>query len=559
MSTARLLAALSALLLTAAAPAADRVPPPRSVARQVEQYLQAHVPADGPGMAVLVARGDQVIYRGARGMASIELGVPLSPDHVFRIGSVTKQFAAAGVLRLVDEGRVSLDDPLSRYLPDYPGGGNITIAQLLNHTSGIQNYTDIPGYMDADVRRDLDTAGLIAVFRDRPVRFPPGTSWEYNNSGYVLAGAVIEKVTGGSWSAYLDEVFFQPLGMRHTHDPGMNAVVPGHVSGYSRSGDRVVPAALVSMTQTHAAGALLSSVDDLLRWNRALHGGKLLSAESYQRMITPEGAAVQARYGYGIAAGTVRNRPALEHNGGIFGFVTDLVYLPGDGITVAVLANTDDNDRVQVERTARRLAAIALGDPYPDFRPVQVPEAELEALEGVYRRDENTARVLRMKDGVLTSQRSGGPVFSLVPFGNDRFGFGDGSLSWLQIERDGTGKVTGMRYYPEGEGDGELWPLTDEPLPEERKTVELPREALERLVGGYDAEVVSWRVFFDDGGVLRVQIPGQPAFELHATSPTTFHIAEVDARFTFAPETGDVQTCTLDQGAVHLVARRTPD
>ncbi|MFB9067074.1 serine hydrolase domain-containing protein [Pseudofulvimonas gallinarii] len=558
--TFHFLPTLPALLL-ATAVSADTPPSPRTVAAEATRLLEQHVPADGPGMAVLVARGDEILYRGARGKASIELGVPLSPDHVFRIGSVTKQFAAAGLLKLVDEGKVALDDPLSRFLPDYPNGDAITVAQLLNHTSGIQSYTSIPSYMDQDIRRDVDTDALIAVFKDKPAPFAPGSDWDYNNSGYVLVGAVIEKASGKGWSAYLDEVLFKPLSLDHTRDGAGLAIVAGHASGYSTGSDGFSRATPISMTQPHAAGALLSTVDDLWRWNRALHGGKVLSADSYMRMTTPEGKAAEngRNYGYGIFRTTVRNRTAFEHGGGINGFLSDLFYLPDSGVSVAVLRNADGEGGATVGLIARKLAAVAIGDPYPEQVAVAMAPAELKALEGVYRKDADNARVLRMRDGALTSQRSGGPVFTLVPLGNDRFGFGDGSLSLLEIDRDASGAPTGLRLISGGEGEGELWTRSQEALPDAPVTVELPREALDRVVGQYEAEGISWRVFFDDAGMLRVQVPGQPAFALLPMSPTLFRIAEVDARFEFGPETGDVQTCRLEQGAVRIEARRKPD
>src|SRR5690606_4551549 len=232
------LATLTALLLPLGAHAATP-PPPAEVAAFAARALAASCEADAPGLAVLVARGDRVLYRDACGKASLELGVPLSPDHVFRIGSVTKQFAAAGLLKLVEDGRLSLDDPLSRFLPDYPGGDAITVRMLLDHTSGIRSYTAMPGVMSDGIMKDLDTAALVAVFKDEPADFAPGQEWRYNNSGYVLVGAVIEAVSGKPWHAYLHEALFEPLGMTRTRygDQG-EAVILRHVTGYTRQRER---------------------------------------------------------------------------------------------------------------------------------------------------------------------------------------------------------------------------------------------------------------------------------------------------------------------------------
>lgn len=272
-----------------------RATPPNKadVARFAADVLEKHCTLDAPGAAILVGRGDEVLYRGACGSANLELGVPLSPDHVFRIGSVTKQFAAAAVLKLVDEGKVSLDDPLTKFVPGYPGGDKVTVEMLLNHTSGIRSYTDIESVMaGGGIMKDLTTAQLIETFKNEKPDFAPGEGWHYNNSGYVLVGAVIEAASGKSWHAYLGEAFFKPLGMAHTgYGNEADAVIAGHVSGYAHYG-HWARAPYLSMTQPHAAGALVSTIDDLLKWNRALHEGTLLKEAGYRAMVTPTGKAV---------------------------------------------------------------------------------------------------------------------------------------------------------------------------------------------------------------------------------------------------------------------------
>lgn len=458
MIRSSLFLALVLSLAPAAACIATEIPPVSEqaaiAAREIDALLVRSFPEDAPGVAVLVARGDTVIYRSARGRADIEAGVPLKPEDRFRIGSVTKQFAAAGVLKLVEAGKVKLDDPLSKYVPGYPDGDKITVLQLLNHTSGVKSYTGIPGHMAGPIRNDLTTAQLIDVFKDHPVDFAPGMQWAYNNSGYVLVGAVIEAASGQPWHEYLRTAFFEPLGMRDTgygHDP---AVIAKQVNGYTHDGTKPVPAMPLSMTQPHAAGALVSNVDDLLRWNRALHEGRVLKSETYRRMITPEGKAVDARYGFGLGADTVRGQPQLQHGGGIFGFSSFLAYLPGPDISVVVLENDDAYPgRERSEALARRLAAIALGNPYPAPIAVPVEAAALQAAEGVYRFPSDVVRTLRVVDGRLTAQRTGGNRSTLVPIETDDFLYEDG-FNRLKLERDAQGRITGMRFFANGEGEG---------------------------------------------------------------------------------------------------------
>lgn len=549
---------LLALALLSTAPGTDARPPSAAdVAAFAQSELIRQVPdAHGPGIALLVARGDEVLFRGARGSANMALDVPLSADHVFRIGSVTKQFAAAGLLALADQGKLQLDDPLSRFLPDYPQAAGITLAQLLNHTAGVPSYTSIPGYMDQEIRRDLDTASLVAVFKDRSVDFAPGSEWSYSNSGYVLVGAVIEAVSGQPWDRWLSAQQFEPLKLAHTRSGATREIIRGHAEGYTITDSGVLQAGPLSMSQPHAAGALVSTVDDLWRWNRALHGGKLLSEASYARMVTPEGAAAGEGidYGFGVQTRRLRGRRSIEHGGGIHGFGALLLYLPESEISLVVLRNANGNGGEATDMLARRVAAFALGDPYPALTPVEVSTETLASVQGVYRLDERNARALRLKDGTLFSQRSGGSPFPLIPLGEDRFAF-DGSLSTLAIERDRHGLAVAMRFFAGGEGEGERWPRTDEPF-EAPRAVDVPRAALERLVGNYVSEQLSFRVFFDSDDVLRVEVPGQPALALVAESEHSLFVREVDARFEFADNPGPANRATLVQGPARIEVPR---
>lgn len=551
------LAALLVLLLPCALVAAE--PPTRAQsAAFAARALADNCEPGAPGMAVLLARGDEVLYRGACGTANLALAVPLSPDQVFRIGSVTKQFAAAAALKLAEEGRLSLDDPLSKFVPGYPGGDAVSVRMLLNHTSGIRSYTDIDAIMrDGLIMKDVSTAQLIDSFKAHAPDFAPGAGWHYNNSGYVLVGAVIEAASGQPWHAYLDQVFFQPLGMAHTgYGNEAEAVIAGHVDGYTRQGEAWARAAHLSMTQPHAAGALVSTVDDLFRWNRALHGGKVLREASYREMVAPVGKAAEHDYGFGISTGQLRGQPQLQHGGGIFGFSAYLLYLPEQAVSVAVLYNADSGrpGMLGTGRLASLLAAHAIGRPYPAKTPIAVDAATLRDYEGVYRIDEESARVLRVVDGRLMSQRTGGKAVALVPVAKDGFALEEG-FSRIVFARDGAGKVTAMRFFPEDEGEGEVVARSDEPLPAARTEVHLPGEALARLVGAYAHEGMVLTVFLEEGAP-RAQLSGQPAFEIFAESPSRFFLKVVEATLEFAPGPGAPASVTLFQAGRELVFAR---
>ena len=554
----QVLALAAVLALSPLAPAiaqapAAAAPAPADVAAYARGLIDKTYPAQGPGVAVLVARGDTVLFRGARGEADIEAHAALSPNQVFRIGSVTKQFAAAGVMKLVEDGKVKLDDPLSKYVPGYPGGDKVTVLMLLNHTSGIKSYTGIPGYMNKLIERDLTTAQLIDVFKNQPADFAPGEKWAYNNSGYVLVGAVIEAASGMAWYDYLDKVLFKPLGMTNTGYGGDPKWAARQVKGYTVEGDKVVPMKILSMTQPHAAGALVSTVDDLFRWNRALHEGRVLNSDSYRAMITPVGAAAPSKYGFGIGAATQRGQPSLQHNGGIFGFVSQLTYVPGPDITVVVLQNSDEGG--DPDAIARRLTAAALAKPYPGQKAVPVDAATLKAAEGVYRFDEKTTRTLRVVDGQLTAQRSGGQPTVLTPIGKDDFLYADG-FNRLKLERDAKGAISGMRFFANGEDPGVVGARTAEPLPQAAVAVVLPRAALERVTGTYALGEVEMKIVLVGEG-LTGQLTGQSPVNLRPVSSETFEIVEVPASLTFPAGPAPAQV-TLRQNGAEIVFKRKP-
>ena len=456
------------LLVTLRGALAGEAPAATEVARQAQQLLESNVPADGPGVAVLVARGDEILFRGARGMAQMELGVPLRAEHVFRIGSNTKQFAAATVLKLVQQGKLSLNDPLSKFVPAYPNGGNITVHQLLNHTSGIKNYTEIEGYMDAGVRTDVDTEKLIAVFKDQPSDFPPGTDFKYDNSGYVLVGAIIEKVTGKPWYEAINEIVLAPLSLKHTGYGGDLPLIPGRAAGYSVDEQgHTTNAVYLSMTQPGAGGGMVSTVDDLFHWMRALHTGKVLDADSYHRMITPvpTPSGKPTDYGYGMSTRTLRGEKALEHGGGIPGFASDTIYFPESAVSVVVLANTDSGNPY-TSLLMSKLAADALGKPYPDRHPVKLPETTMQSLVGVYDIGEGQRRLVTVRDGTLYTQRQGGAPHALLAASSGELYFNE-VLDYFTVTRDAAGKVTALEKFQDGEGPAEHEPKIADTVPAE--------------------------------------------------------------------------------------------
>jgi CubicO group peptidase (beta-lactamase class C family) len=339
------------LLLFAALPSAAQ----DAVAR-LEAIVQPQVDKKDFMGAVLVAKGDEIILSKAYGYANLEWNVANTPQAKFRIGSITKQFTAACVLLLEERGKLSIDDPISKHLADSPPTWrHVTIHHLLTHSSGIPSFTDFPDYSS---KQALPTTveQTLQRFRDKPLEFDPGAQMKYSNSGYLVLGALIEKISGQVYATFVQENIFTPLGMIDSGYDSNAAIIPRRAAGYSPSPAGPVNTDFIHMSIPHAAGGLYSTTEDLLRWERALFGGKVLSAASLRKMITP----YKGDYALGLVVKEFEGWKVIQHGGGIEGFNTTLRYFPEDRLIIVVLANI--NGRAP-EEIARKIAAAIHGDP----------------------------------------------------------------------------------------------------------------------------------------------------------------------------------------------------
>jgi len=302
--------------------------------------------------AVLVARDGQVLLSKGYGFADLEWDVANAPSTKFRLGSITKQFTAASILLLEERGKLKVEDPVKKHLPDAPAAWDkVTIFHLLTHTSGIPSFTGFPDYAKTEAMPTTPEK-LVERFRDKPLEFQSGEKWNYSNSGYVLLGYLIEKISGEPYAKFVQENIFDKLGM---HDSGYDsnaAIIKHRAAGYTPRDGGMVHAGYIDMTIPHGAGALYSTTEDLLRWERGLFGGKLLAAESLRKMTTP----FKNDYAFGLGVKTVKGHKVINHGGGIEGFNTFLAYYPDDKLTVVVLANL--NGRAP-EPIAEKLAEAA--------------------------------------------------------------------------------------------------------------------------------------------------------------------------------------------------------
>ena len=309
--------------------------------------------ADGRFMgAVLVARGDEVIFSQAYGSANLEWKVPNDTSTKFRIGSVTKQFTAALILLLEQDGKLSIQDLLSRHVENTPASWkDITLFHLLTHTSGIRNFTALPDYRLKQLQPG-SPAEVLERLRDEPLDFVPGKEFRYSNSGYLMLGLVIERVSGRTYAEMLQDRIFTPHAMAGSGYDSNSAILAKRASGYAPSANGPQNAGYINMTVPHAAGAIYSTTADLHRWTRALFGGRVVSDDSLRKMTTPN----LGNYAFGLTVREVDGRRVISHGGGINGFNAVLTYYPQAEITVVVLANINGNTPSQIATALAKAA-----------------------------------------------------------------------------------------------------------------------------------------------------------------------------------------------------------
>lgn len=390
----------------------------QNVDSRMDQTVQSYVSNKQFMGSVLVARGDQVLLSKGYGSANLEWQIPNTPSTKFRLGSLTKQFTAASILLLEERGKLKVEDPVKKYIPDAPAAWDkMTIFHVLTHTAGIPNFTSFPDYASSEPFSTTPEK-LVARFRDKPLEFQPGEKWNYSNSGYVLLGYLIERVSGQTYEKFVQENLFTPLGMKDSGYDSNSAVIARRAAGYAPSPNGPINAGFINMTVPFAAGGLYSTTEDLLRWEQGLFGGKVLTPASLQKMTT----AFKNDYAFGLEVHTNKGRKVIEHNGGIEGFSTDLVYYPQDKLTVVVLGNLNSPAPGQIATT---LAALAHGDTVTlqsERKEITLDPEGMARYVGAYQMPGGPAVMLiTLENNQLISQLTGqGPV-PIFPMSENRF------------------------------------------------------------------------------------------------------------------------------------------
>lgn len=481
-----------------------------------DQIIRGKIQPGQPGVAVLVSRGDRVLFSKGYGLADIARKTPIATDSKFRIGSISKQFTAAAILKLQEADKLKVMDRLSKYIPDYPGGDEVTLHHLLTHTSGIENYTDKIDFRGR-VSQATTTEDLIELFKYDEFNFKPGDSFSYSNSGYFLLGYIIEKVSGKSYLQYLQETFFTPLGMNDSGVYRADSSLDNEALGYSYI-DGVTRIALNwDMSHAGAAGALYSTVEDLHRWNKAVFNDQVLDQESLAAALTGAKITISSEltdYGYGWALGEQGGLKLIHHSGGLDGFSSYLARFPEKDLTIAVLHNASPGFvgvspfgiAQEIARAYLRQEMMADGDSSKTTREVDdsVNPESYQSFAGDY--DYGPLAILEVKasNNRLFAQLTGQREFRIYPESPNKYFW---KIVDAQIEflKDSNGKVVAARHTQNGRS-------FLAPKLEKIATVEVPKQILDQYVGVYGFDNIGKFTVTRKRDVLVVQVP--PEFRI---------------------------------------------
>lgn len=520
----------------------------------VEAMLSEVAKPDEPGVAVLVSKGGKVVFSKGYGLANTTDNIPVTPETKFRIGSVTKQFTAAAILKLQEDGKLSVNDKLTKFIPDYPRGDEVTLHHLLTHTSGITSYTSKPDFFE-NVTKSVEPADLIASFKQDKFDFDPGEKWSYSNSGYFLLGYIIEQVSGKSYGEYLADEFFKPLGMHNTGVHRADSALEHEASGYSFADGKFDAALNWDMSQAGAAGALYSTVSDLQLWNEGIFGGKVLNEESLNAAFTHAKTATgdDTGYGYGWMPAEQRGLKTIGHGGGLQGFTSYLTRFPDQQLTIAVLHNAlPSSGKIDTAGIAMQVAELYVWEqmrspPQHEIDPSVNPKSYL-ALAGRY---DYGAAILTVttEDNRLFAQLTGQTKMEIFPASPSRF-FWKVVEAEVEILRDDEGKVVAVQHKQGGRT------FKAPKLPDEEE-VKVAAEILDSYAGSYDFGAAGKLVVTRKEDHLLAKLAAQPAIDVYPKSETVFFYEIIKAEIEFVEDDdGKIEKVILRQGPVKLEGKR---
>ena len=522
----------------------------QSLSSKIDALMLEKFPPNKPGATILVAKQGKTIYRNAFGMANLELQVPMKPENVFELGSITKQFTSVSILMLMEQGKLSLNDKLSKFIENYPKGNEITVHQLLNHTSGIRSYTNMESFR-SKARTDLEPMELINVFKDEPMDFEPGSRYEYNNSAYIILGYIIEKLSGMSYEDYIEKNIFQKIGMTNSYYGSKEQMIPNRASGYQPNETGYNNAEYLSMTLPYAGGSLMSTVDDMLKWEQAIHHNTFISKSStklaFTNTTTNDGSPIY--YGYGFSIDEINGTPSIEHGGGIFGYATYGVYVPSEDLYAIVLTNSNGNSPTDI---TVEIAALALGKPFPKKAATHVSEKEMKKWVGTYEFEDGAVRFVTFSDGTLYSQREGSENLKLYAVSANEYYFEDSFTNYAFEMKNGKPVANFRARIRKSTGV-----KSDRKPPAAKESISLDASVIKDYEGTFELQPGFDIVISAKENQLFAQATGQPEFEIFGESEDKFFLKVVTADIVFnRDEKGNIKSLTLNQGGQQMEGKK---
>lgn len=528
-----------------------------SIAQNLEEKItdllnESSYTTDSPGLSLLVAKDGKTIYSNGFGMADLENNIKAASKHVFEIGSITKQFTSVSILMLEEQGKLSLDDEITKYIEDYPTQGKtITIHHLLNHTSGIKSYTNLPSFM-THARTDMTPIELIDKFKNEPMEFDPGTQFNYNNSGYILLGHIIEIISGQSYADFIKTNIFDKLDMTNSYYGSMTKLIPNRARGYSETKSGYRNANYLSLTLPYAAGSIMSTTEDLLKWQNAISANTLISQSSLDKATNGSklNNGEDIDYGYGWGKGNIRGSRTYEHSGGIFGFTTNGIFLPEENIYIIGLSNCDCGN---VGTITKNVAALALGKPFPKKEDAITLNKELlNKYVGAYEFDKGVIRHITLKDSQLFSQREGSIDLGIYPMTETNFIFDGNDTSYDFYSENGKRMA---KFTTNGKAIIGLG--IDKAPPSERKEISLPAEISSQYIGVYEIQPgFNIEISVRENRIYGLAT-GQGEFELFAEEKDEFFLKVTPADIHFKRNAaGTVESLILFQGGQEMPGKK---
>lgn len=419
----------------------------QTIPETIDELLKVYSKQYAFNGAVLVAQQGKILLQKGYGYKNAATHSLNDEKTIFQVGSITKQFTAVVILQLQEKNLLSLQDYVSKYISDYPSGDKITIENLLTHESGIYNYTNDSTFMQGSTGKSITPEQLIQVFKNKPLDFQPGQKYSYSNSGYVLLGYIIEKITGKTYYEVVRQNILQPLHMDHSGFDFKGLKSPDKATGYYRlTAKSSQPSAIFDSSAAYAAGALYTTVGDLFKWNQALYNGQIISSVTLEQAFTPH----KSNYGYGWIIDTVYNKKVLMHDGGIFGFESFIARVPSDQTCIILV---DNHQCKGLAKIAEEINAILNDQPYefPALKnEIEINPEILKQYTGEYQLAPNFNITISIEGGQLVAQATGQGKVELYAE-RENFFFTKIVKEQLEFFKDANGKVTRMTLYQGGQ------------------------------------------------------------------------------------------------------------